>query len=199
MAEPSAGRLVKTCNCGAVRMERMGVGQFSLKQADHDALTHDCHLDCSRVTTFPAPELATCLFADPIADIAVLGAPDSQDLPEEADEYESLLEKVPVVLSISEAPRLGRGWLLSLDRKWFDCKVHHVGGPLWVTAAHHGIRGGMSGSPILSDDGSAVGIVVAGGGTELDDDEDAPTEGGPDPWLVGNLPGWLLREIGSRG
>lgn len=35
-----------------------GVGQFQLVEADHGALRHDCFLDCSRLTTFPAGELA---------------------------------------------------------------------------------------------------------------------------------------------
>jgi len=34
-----------------------GVGQLQLAAADHKALTHDCFLDCSRLTTFPAHEL----------------------------------------------------------------------------------------------------------------------------------------------
>lgn len=34
-----------------------GVGQFQLTAADHNALTHDCYLDCSRLTTFPGHEL----------------------------------------------------------------------------------------------------------------------------------------------
>jgi len=134
------------------------------------------------------------MFVDPIADIAVLGSPDDQNLPKQADKYEALLENM-LALSIAEAPRHSRGWLLSLDCDWFSCKVQHVGGPLWTTAAAEGIRGGMSGSPILLDDGKAIGVVVAGGGSEIDDD--VPTEGGPDPWLVGNLPGWLLRELAS--
>jgi hypothetical protein len=141
---------------------------------------------------------AECLFVDPIADIAVLGTPDDQDLPEQSDEYETLLKKAPAVFPIGQIPRVARAWLLSLDGKWFDCEVGHSGGPLWITKAARGIEGGMSGSPILSDDGIAVGIVVAGGGIERGS-EQAPTGGGPNPWLAGNLPGWLLSEIGSRG
>jgi hypothetical protein len=37
--------------------QRNGVGQFPLAAADHGALSHDCFLDCSRVTTFPQAEL----------------------------------------------------------------------------------------------------------------------------------------------
>lgn len=53
-----------------------GIGQMPLSAADHPALTHDCYLDCSRVTTFPAHELRaaqqrdliTTALADAIAD-----------------------------------------------------------------------------------------------------------------------------------
>lgn len=38
-----------------------GVAQIALSAADHPALTHDCFLDCSRVTTFSPAELAAAL------------------------------------------------------------------------------------------------------------------------------------------
>lgn len=34
-----------------------GIGQVALAAADHVAFTHDCFLDCSRVTTFQPHEL----------------------------------------------------------------------------------------------------------------------------------------------
>lgn len=37
---------------------RHGIGQLALVAEDHSALTHDCFLDCSRVTTFAGVELA---------------------------------------------------------------------------------------------------------------------------------------------
>lgn len=37
--------------------QRHGVGQLPLAATDHSALSRDCHLDCSRVTTFLPPEL----------------------------------------------------------------------------------------------------------------------------------------------
>lgn len=37
--------------------QRHGIGQLPLRAADHDALTRDCFLDCSRVTTFSQSEL----------------------------------------------------------------------------------------------------------------------------------------------
>jgi hypothetical protein len=43
------------------------VGQLALTATDHDALTHNCYLDCSRVTTFTA-ELASALHRGPISE-----------------------------------------------------------------------------------------------------------------------------------
>ena len=64
-----------------------------------------------------------CRFVDPIADIAVLGSPDSSH----ADEYKALMETA-TALSISGALRNPVNFwlparLLSLDgRRWFSCK-----------------------------------------------------------------------------
>jgi hypothetical protein len=43
------------------------VGQFALTATDHGALTHDCFLDCSRVTTF-AEELGSARHRGPISE-----------------------------------------------------------------------------------------------------------------------------------
>jgi hypothetical protein len=49
---------------------------------------------------------ATCLFADPIADIAVLGQPDNQALSDEADAYDQLVEDM-TKLAVADAPAQG--------------------------------------------------------------------------------------------
>jgi hypothetical protein len=41
---------------------------------------------------------ANCLFADPLADIAVLGPPDDQELPDKADAYTKLMDVAPPFL-----------------------------------------------------------------------------------------------------
>jgi hypothetical protein len=43
------------------------VGQFALTARDHSALTHDCYLDCSRVTTFAEAELESAHHRGPIS------------------------------------------------------------------------------------------------------------------------------------
>src|SRR5271165_2001470 len=46
--------------------------------------------------------------------------------------------------------------------KWFGCTVRymkHVDGPLYICNTAQPIAGGMSGSPVILDDGTAIGIV----------------------------------------
>ena len=127
---------------------------------------------------------AVCRFVDPIADIAVLGSPGNPH----ADEYKALMETASA-LSIGGSLRNPVNFwvparLLSLDgRRWFSCTVRHFGGPLWITHAAEVIRDGMSGSPIVTEIGTAIGVVCTAA---------APWEGGPNPRLSHNLPGWLL-------
>src|SRR4029077_15726153 len=78
---------------------------------------------------------AELLFANPVADIAVLGSPDDQELFNEANAYETLVESV-TPFSIGDASdfeqieeeiggvvyktdAVGKGWMLSLEREWF--------------------------------------------------------------------------------
>ena len=129
-----------------------------------------------------------CLFANPVADIAVLGPPDDQELGDEAEAYEALVESV-TPFSISDAPEQGQVWLLSLERKWFSCETSSatwVNGPIWLTTHPKNIQGGMSGSPIVSDSGAAVGVITLGSNMK-----DIGPNSGPNPRLVRDLPGWL--------
>lgn len=131
-----------------------------------------------------------CLFADPIGDIAVLGPPDNQKLANECALYDELIEMAES-LEIADPPKKCPAWLLSLNGQWFRCTVQHNNGPLWISETAEAIIGGMSGSPIVADDGAAIGIMCTAG-----DDHDVYTHApaGPNPRLTYNLPGWLLRE-----
>jgi hypothetical protein len=139
---------------------------------------------------------AECFFVDPIADIAVLGPPDDQVLFDEFKAYDAMVGGA-VPLSVAEAPEQGRGWLSSLDGGWFPCDVERypaLHGSLWISRSVENIVGGMSGSPILTDDGSAIGVVCAVASSI--GDIEACSEGGPNAMLTRDLPGWLLQEIG---
>jgi hypothetical protein len=91
--------------------------------------------------------------------------------------------------SYNPASGKGPAWLLSLNGSWLKCEVQYNRGPLWIFNAVDGIVGGMSGSPIITDGGSAIGGVCTSGGSP----GKLHTEGGPNPTLTQSLPGWCTR------
>jgi len=119
---------------------------------------------------------AMCLFADPIADIAVLGQPDNQALSDQADAYDQLVDDMETLV-IADAPAQGvevktigdhqienrtpgkgPARVLSLDGHWLDGRVSRRG----VTLAFEPEElfvGGMSGSPILDASGAAIAVA----------------------------------------
>ena len=112
--------------------------------------------------------LTECFFADPVHDLAVLTSPDDQELSDDFDAYEALTESLKP-LRIADAPEEGRAWLLSLKDEWFSCSFRRnnidraLVSPLCIGDLQRPIEGGMSGSPIVSDEGAALGIVNVGG------------------------------------
>jgi len=131
---------------------------------------------------------AECLFVDPVADIAVFGSPDNQELAREAEAYEALMRSVTPLRVTEMDKETVPAKLLSLSGSSFECVVSaRGGGPLWIEDAAQPIVPGMSGSPILTQDGSAIGVVAA---------SDNGSQGGPNPRLASHLPGWLLGDLG---
>jgi hypothetical protein len=128
---------------------------------------------------------AVCRFADPIADIAVLGSPENSH----AADYRALTAAAPALPFGDPIRHPVNFWaparLLSLDGRWFSCTIRHFGGPLWITHAAERVQGGMSGSPIVAEAGTAIGVVCS---------ITSPREGGPNARLSDHLPGWLLRD-----
>jgi hypothetical protein len=121
-----------------------------------------------------------CLFVDPIADIAVLGSPDDQALPEASIEYHKFTNSLEP-LEIADVPQETPARMLSLDGRWISCTVKHIDdGRLYIRDATEAIRGGMSGSPIMTLEGSAVGVICVAGGAEREN----YIAGGPNPRLV---------------
>jgi hypothetical protein len=145
---------------------------------------------------------AECVFADPVADLAVLRKPDDQELFDEYIAYEELTGEHEAI-QIADTPQdyqpilvktfdgevveakhhsqslTTRAWLLSINGEWFSCEAEHrPNSHLNITNAKERIVCGMSGSPIILDDGRAIGII------SLDP--------GHNPRLTHHLPGWLL-------
>jgi hypothetical protein len=119
---------------------------------------------------------AECLFVDPVADIAVLGPPDNQELSDEADAYDQLVAGM-TPLAVADAPAQGSERLtfgelqvdrptpgegpvrvLSLEGRWLEGRVLRRGGYLAFEPERH-FAGGMSGSPIVDATGAAIGVV----------------------------------------
>jgi hypothetical protein len=142
---------------------------------------------------------AECLFADPVADIAILDGPDNQALFDQAEACEEFLAD-KVALKIGDAPKEGyeqeilsppggssftltvktegRGTarLLSLDDQWIECRVER--GERWLSVVEEGlVASGVSGSPIVMAD-RAIGLI---------------STGGLNPVLKDCLPAWFFR------
>ena len=100
---------------------------------------------------------AECLFADPVGDIAVLEQPDIQMWPDEAEAYDELVGSMGT-LRIGDIPKRGAVWLLNLDRQWKSAAATLTGCGLELP--RDSTVGGMSGSPIVTSDGAAFGLVA---------------------------------------
>jgi hypothetical protein len=144
-----------------------------------------------------------CLFVDPVLDVAVLDSPDSQELDKQADAYDELVSgAVPLPvgsLTFARKPPLPplRGGMTLPDAGLWEVHVEvfvlTLTG-LWTSVPASGlgrtrrggkclwfddftIEGGMSGSPILTADGKAVGVIGSTAAQSL---------------LMAALPGWLI-------
>jgi hypothetical protein len=155
---------------------------------------------------------ATCLFVDLIADLAVLGQPDEQAMSDEADAYHESVEGMETMVIADapaegsemrsysgvihvggiayteefppipvQTPGVGAAYALSLDGRWVEGRVHRKNG--WLAFEPKKlIQSGMSGSPIISATGAAIGVV------SVDH---------MNPVLVDSLSARLLREIAA--
>lgn len=136
---------------------------------------------------------AECLFVDPIADLAVLAAPDGQaDLSAEQEAYQTFMESRPT-LRVATLERACPVWLLMLNGEWERCMVEPgvSGRSITLIDAKDGHAPGTSGSPILTTDGYVVGVVSVG--SEISGQVQASQ-----PWqpaLTKALPAWLLSEL----
>jgi hypothetical protein len=139
-----------------------------------------------------------CLFFDPVADVAVLGEPDDQELPDERDGYHALTgQRKPFATA---APESGEAYMLALDGvtwKPTTLEVHvTIGGNGLSTGA---TLAGQSGSPVLDGKGRAVALVSVGS-EEISNGVRTPMQrwNGPQPMLRLALPPWLLRATKGR-
>jgi hypothetical protein len=125
---------------------------------------------------------AECVFVDPVSDLAVLGRPDSQAFGEKVIlAWDDFIEDIEPLEVDTDQPT--RGWMLSLDGEWRPCTIQITRfGSLMVKDVVGQIAGGMSGSPILSDNGRVVGVVSI-------------TSNWPQAHLATALPQWLALQL----
>jgi hypothetical protein len=99
-----------------------------------------------------------CLSIDVINDLAVIGPP---SYPHCAAFDRMVLSANPFAIA---AAKEGRGWVMTLDGRWEAiCIDRVVGLSLQILLQREINLAGMSGSPIVNEDGSAVGLVACQG------------------------------------
>ena len=129
-------------------------------------------------------------------DIAVFGEPHSEELAYEAHRYQQF-----TTIAIPAAPppaavephRRGdaaesKAWVLSLEGGWLPCSVYNNGRTLTLSGVE--IKAGMSGSPLIDEDGSAIGFIPA---LQRNGDHNNTC-----PSLMDCLPGWLWKQLQPR-
>jgi hypothetical protein len=119
--------------------------------------------------------LAEVTFVDPIADIAVLSGWDK--------DYQALTAHPMLVSCPPIDDERRHAMVLSLNGTLVDVQTRRRNtGRIWLTDASKKIAGGMSGSPIIACDGSAIGVVTQ---TIITNDPGQETE---QPCIVDCLP-----------
>jgi hypothetical protein len=137
---------------------------------------------------------AELLFADPVADIAVLGPL------EDRAAYDALVSSVTALrigtIADARRTRLIKVHLQSLMDEWFECSAIHSCGQLWLRCVGDDkITVGMSGSPILTGGGSVVGVLAVVDG---DPERAVYDGGGPGPPPPPSRRSAACRILGSK-
>lgn len=134
-----------------------------------------------------------CVFVDPVADIALLGSPDNQELGDESESYDALMEEA-LPFAIGKAGQLlemeQHAWVLTLDCNWRQCVIKSLGPAILLQDRYRVVKGGMSGSPIVHENGAAIGVLSTGTLCE----GNPIKEGAYNPSLEHNLPVWAWRK-----
>jgi hypothetical protein len=114
---------------------------------------------------------------------------DDQAAYEHSEAYERFVERRPT-LRIEAIRRRVPAWVLTLEGEWAECTIDASGGARALNIIGRPTVGGMSGLPIVTARGHAVGLVSVGS----ESNGIAADEQHGQPALVSCLPGWLLAD-----
>ncbi len=133
---------------------------------------------------------------EPVADIAILGRPDDQEYPTEAELYDKFCENA-LSISISrdeyEPFEKFKVSIYNHEKKWIkgEAMITKDGSPKLLIETKELILPGASGGPILNNHNELVGIVSMG---NIEDDYSSKsTFSASIPYL--SMPVWLYRKL----
>ena len=109
--------------------------------------------------------LVETLSFDPVSDVAVLGSPDNQSLPEDADAFDEFCERVQPVKLLRHIPKPRaefRVWIRTHTNTWVAGQATYSCGRGFAYDTKIEIPYGTSGGPIVNDNGELVGVVSHG-------------------------------------
>lgn len=135
------------------------------------------------------------LAVEPVADIAALGALDSQAFPRDAEAFEAFCEATPAVpLSADELDLFAPvdAFILSHKGTWLEARAEcfQEGHRSLAIDAAEQIEGGTSGGPIVNARGELLGVVS-------NSSETGGSCNGFAPRPLLSLPAWIARDISA--
>lgn len=145
------------------------------------------------IRTADRSELTVAVLAvEPVSDIALLGAADSQQFEEYDYSFEDWCERVrpvPIAEAFKVFPRKLSASVFNLNRKWVEAKafVFDEKQSRITIEASALIKGGASGGPIVDTKGQLLAVV------SRSDDHKTPSGTAPRPFHA--LPAWAVDAI----
>jgi S1-C subfamily serine protease len=138
------------------------------------------------------------LTVEPFADIAIMGALDGQEFPDEADAFLTFcadIEPVPLCQKDLEIGDEFPVHIYTHKAQWITGNASYYGGPRLHIEADEQLEGGTSGGPIINDSGELVGVVS---NARFIEDGGYYKSGGSHPYPSLALPVWVCRRIWRR-
>lgn len=142
---------------------------------------------------------ARVLFADPISDMAVLGALDDHEFPTEADDFRDWSRHTWAVPLSRRAPhktRAMRAHIFCQDQAWIPARAtysgHDPSGTAFIETMREN-RGATPGTPVVDVKGSLIGLV-----SHLTEQRNCASSKGSISIAWRALPEWLMLRLRTR-